>query len=104
MAADLDRIAALAAQTPFDVSPRGLTPRPDPQLQALLADVGPGDVDGLAVRLAAARDPSTALVLGGALARLHTPEAEQALDEYAARLREHEPWEGARSVLTYLGR
>jgi hypothetical protein len=105
---DLDRLGALASATSLDVSPRGVSPRPEPELSELLAQLGPGDVDAVRARLDGAEDPAAALVWGGALARIGTPDAEAALDAYAERLRERDPWPGAypgrREVLLHLGR
>src|SRR5690242_9607673 len=105
---DFDRLGALASATSIDVSPRGVSPRPEPELSDLLAELGPDDVGAIRARLEDAEDPAAALVWGGALARIGTLDAETALDAYAQRLRERDPWPGAypgrREVLLHLGR
>jgi hypothetical protein len=106
--ADLGRIGELASQVSLDVSPRGVTPRLTEELQGLVDQLGPADVDGIAARLTAAPTPAQALVWGGALARIGTPEATAHLDAYAQRLDGEDPWPsafpGRREVLLYLGR
>lgn len=107
-AVDLARIAELARQISLDISPRGVTPRIDGELEELLDRLRPADADAVADRLEAAADPLEALVLGGALARLGTPQAQARLDAYAARLDAADPWPGGfpgrREVLLHLGR
>ena len=49
---DLDRIAARVAAGPgFDVSPGAVSPRPDPELDDLLGELGAG-LDDYAARIA----------------------------------------------------
>jgi hypothetical protein len=105
--ADLDRISELASRASLDISPRGVTPRLDGDLLALLDGLGDGDVDALAGRLDGAETPVLAIVWGGALARIGSPAAAARLDAYAGRLTRADPWPGAfpgrREVLLYLG-
>ncbi|HEY1539381.1 MAG TPA: hypothetical protein VGF63_08290 [Solirubrobacteraceae bacterium] len=105
----VDRIAERTGHGPaFDVSPRGVTPRPDPELDALLGELGDGDVPELRKRLEAERDPLAAFVWGRALVAAGTPAAAAALDAYADRIRGDDPWPGsfpgATELLRYLGR
>jgi hypothetical protein len=106
--ADLARISELASQVSLDVSPRGVTPRLDADLQTLLDGLGADDVDALAVRLDGAENPVVAMVWGGALARIGSPAADARLDAYAEQLTHADPWPdvfpGRREVLLYLGR
>jgi len=106
--ADLGRIAELATQVSLDVSPRGVTPRLNDDLRALLDELDADDVEAVGARLDAAADPVAALIWGGALAHMGTPAAESRLDAYAKRLERDDPWPsafpGRREVLLYLGR
>ena len=107
--ADLDAIAARVEHGPgFDVSPRGISFRPDPELEQLLAVLGPEDVPALSTRLNSAGDPLLALTWMRALAAVGSPEAERALNEYVDSLNRHDPWRGGfpgrRELLLYLGR
>jgi hypothetical protein len=107
--ADLDAIAARVEHGPgFDVSPRGVSFRPDPEIEQLLAVLGPDDVPALTERLKGASDPLLALTWMRALVAVRSPEAEQALNEYVDGLNRHDPWPGAfpgrRELLLYLGR
>jgi hypothetical protein len=106
---DLDRIAAeIGRSTGFDVSPRGVTPRPSPELDAALDQLTDDDLAGLQARLEGERDPMTAFVWLRGLTRIGTPAAEEAVDAYAARLRREDPWPGSfpgrRELLRYAGR
>jgi hypothetical protein len=106
--ADLARISELASEASLDVSPRGVTPRLDGDLQTLLDELDDRDVDALAARLAGAENPVQAIVWGGALARIGSPAAAARLDAYAEQLTRADPWPdafpGRREVLLYLGR
>jgi hypothetical protein len=107
--ADLDRIADRVDHGPgFDVSPRGVSFRPDPELDALLDDLGDDDVPALKQRLQDAEDPLMAMTWVKALLAVATPAAAQAVDDYAETLDRHDPWRGGfpgrRELLLYLGR
>ena len=106
---ELDRIADHVRHGPgFDISPRGVTPRPDPELDPLLAGLGDGEVPALRERLEAERDPFMAFTWLRALLAVGSPAAAQAVDAYAARLEREDPWggefPGRRELLLYLGR
>ena len=106
---DLDRIADRVAAGPgFDVSPGAVSPRPDPELDDLLGELGAADVPALRDRLEAETDPFTALAWLRGLRMIDTPEAAAALDDYAARIAREDPWSGAfpgaGELLRYLGR
>ena len=105
----LDRIADRVRHGPgFDVSPGGVAAREDPELDALLDSLDGAAVPELRARLAAERDPFLALTWLRALRAVGTAQAEEAMDEYAARLQAGDPWEngfpGARELLRFLGR
>ena len=106
--ADLDRVAARVREHPaMDISPRGITPRADPELDALLERLGDDSVGPLERRLAEERDALMALTWLRALLKIGTPAARAAIDAYAERLRRDDPWEGAfpgrRELLLFLG-
>jgi hypothetical protein len=93
---DLDHIAArVEGGSGFDVSPGAIAPRPDPELEALLGALGAADVPALRARLAAERDPFLAHTWLRALRGIGGAEAGAAVADYAARLREQDPWAGA---------
>jgi hypothetical protein len=104
-----DQIADRAARGPgFDVSPRGIAPRPDPELEALLTGLDDKSVPALRERLEVETDPFLALTWLRALLAIGTPAAREAVDAYATRLHSEDPWQGgfpgARELLLYLGR
>src|SRR3954468_7562001 len=106
--ADLDRVAARVREHPaMDISPRGISPREDPELDALLERLGDDSVDPLERRLAEERDVFMALTWLRALLRIGTPAARRVVDAYAARLRNDDPggkpFPGRRELLLFLG-
>lgn len=106
--AELDRVAARVRERPaMNISPRGISPRPDPELDALLERLGDDSVAPLAQRLAGERDALMALTWLRALVTIGTPSARAAIAAYAERLRRDDPWEGAfpgrRELLLFLG-
>jgi hypothetical protein len=106
--ADLDRVAARVRERPaMDISPRGISPRPDPELDALLGGLGDESVAQLERRLADEKDALMALTWLRALIAIGTPSARAAIDAYAERLRRHDPWKaafpGGRELLRFLG-
>jgi len=106
---DLDRIAAEIGQSAgFDISPRGVTPRPSPQLDAMLDELTDADVPALSTRLHGERDAMAAFVWLRGLTRVGTPSAQQAVDAYVVRLRDEDPWPGSfpgrAELLRYVGR
>jgi hypothetical protein len=106
---DLDRIADRVAAGPgFDVSPGAISPRPDRELDDLLGELRAADVPALRDRLEAESDPFMALIWSRALRTIGSPEADAALDDYAARIAREDPWAGAfpgaGELLRYLGR
>lgn len=107
--AALDRIAERVHHGPgFDVSPRGVTPREDPELEAMLAELGDEAIPELRTRLEGEPDPFLALSWLRALLTIGTPAATQAVEGYAQRLRREDPFGGAfpgsRELLLFLGR
>jgi hypothetical protein len=108
-AAALDAISARVEHGPgFDVSPRGVSFRPDPELEELLAGLGADDLPALSERLNGTGDPMLALTWIRALLSVGTPKAARVLDEYVDALNQHDPWPGGfpgrRELLLYLGR
>jgi hypothetical protein len=106
--ADLDRVAARVREHPaLDISPRGISPRPDPELDELLGGLGDDAVAPLEQRLAGERDALMALTWLRALLKIDTPASRAAVDAYADRLRRDDPWAGAfpgaRELLLFLG-
>ncbi len=106
--ADLDRVAARVRERPaMDISPRGISPRPDPELDALLKGLGEDSVAPLERRLAEEKDALMALTWLRALLEIGSPGARGAIDAYAERLRRDDPWKGAfpggRELLLFLG-
>ena len=107
--ATLDRIAGQIGQsTGFDISPRGVTPRPSPELDAMLEELTDEDVPALSARLRDEHDPMAAFVWLRGLTRVGTPAADEAVDAFAARLQSEDPWPGSfpgrRELLLYAGR
>src|SRR5262245_52436128 len=86
-----DEAARRGRATRPDVSPHGVTPRPNDDLRALLDELDSGDVEAVGARLDAGADPVVALIWGGALAHMGTPTAESRLDAYAKRLERDDP-------------
>lgn len=106
--ADLDRVAAHVRERPaVNFSPRGISPRPDPELDALLDGLGDDSVPALEHRLEEERDALMAFTWLRALMTIGTPAARAAAHAYAERLRQHDPWPGAfpgrRELLLFLG-
>jgi hypothetical protein len=106
--ADLDRVAAQVRERPaINLSPRGISPRPDPELDALLGGLGDDSVPALAQRLEEEDDALMAFTWLRALLMIGTPAARAAADAYAERLRRDDPWPGAfpgrRELLLFLG-
>ena len=106
--ADLDRIAAHVRERPaINISPRGISPRPDPELEALLDSLGDDTVPALEHRLEEEHDALMAFTWLRALLKIGTPAARAAADAYAERLRRDDPWPGAfpgrRELLLFLG-
>ena len=109
MAADLDAIAAHVHEHPaLDLSPRGLRPRPDPDLDALLGRLDGTEVPELRDRLSGERDPILALTWLRALLSIDNTEALEVIAGYADRLEREDPWPGVypgrRELLLFLGR
>jgi hypothetical protein len=106
--ADLDRVAALVRERPaVNLSPRGISPRPDPELDTLLGGLGDESVPALERRLEDEHDALMAFTWLRALLTIGTPAARAAADAYAERLRRDDPWPGGfpgrRELLLFLG-
>lgn len=92
---DLDGIAARVERGPgFDVSPGAIAPRPDPELDAMIGALGEDAVPALRERLEQEPDAFLAHTWLRVLRRVGGAEADAAVENYAARLRERDPWAG----------
>ena len=109
MTGELDAIATHVREHPaLDLSPRGITPRSDPELDALLGELEDADVPQLRERLTAETDPILALTWLRCLLSIDDAEARAAIAGYAERLERQDPWPGKfpgrRELLLFLGR
>ncbi len=103
--------ASVRASSPFDVSPRGIRFRPDPQLEGLIDELTecPDEaVEALSNRLRTVDDQFLALAWLHCLKTIGTPKADEAIDSFVERMQTEGLWvntfPGPREILLFLGR